>query len=127
MGLVAVYLLVVMAFTWALLRCRVRVQLTQVIALSRHAGQTLLNPRIEDEVKEAVARSSAFALLQQGWVMMVKMALCLGVGMLPLFIAAGFNVVSLTAFAEFSLRPDVLLTTLLGLALLARIRRRHGG
>jgi len=123
----AVYCLAVILFCAAFYFTKLVATCQQVIAIAQTAAKTIVSKELDDDTKEKATQEAAVNMIKAAFVLAVKLAIVLGLTVLPLWAADYAGLASLKATIEFSLRLDVLLITTVFVAAVVIMGRKLFG
>jgi hypothetical protein len=123
----AVYCLAVILFCAAFYFAKLVATCQQVIAIAQTAAKTIVSKELDDDAKEKATQEAAVNMIKAAFVLAVKLAIVLGLTVLPLWAADYAGLASLKATIEFSLRLDVLLITTVFVAAVVIMGRKLFG
>lgn len=123
----AVYCLAVILFCAAFYFAKLVATCQQVISIAQTATKTIVSKELDDEAKEKATQEAAVSMIKAAFVLAIKLAIVIGLTVLPLWAADYAGLASLNATIEFSLRLDVLLITTVFVAAVVIMGRKLFG
>jgi len=105
------YCLAVLLFCAAFYLTHLIASCNQVITIAKTAVKTIADKNLDDYTKEKATQEAAIGMLKGFFVLGAKIAVILGLTILPLWLADAAGLASFTETSEFSLRLDVLAVT----------------
>lgn len=123
----AVYCLAVIVFCAAFYFAKLVATCQQIISIAQTATKTIVSKELDDEAKEKATQEAAVSMIKAAVVLTIKLAIVIGLTVLPFWAADYAGLASLNATIEFSLRLDVLLSTTAFVAALVIMGRKIFG
>ena len=106
-----IYCLAVLFFCLAFYFTKVIKTCNQIIDISRQSVATITDKNLDDAAKEKATQAAAINMLKNGFSLLAKLMITLGLTVLPLWLADVAGLATSSETSKFAMRLDVLLIT----------------